>query len=267
MIWFAPHLGLFAHALGCLACWSVQLCLSSSVPLHPLVGLRSPSVSYSFSFILSFHLTMPTDSHSATVENTTPEGVLSQCWCHGRGDQSRSSQGYISRCGCHDILIPFPLTACSCRISLMCHQLLLNFLCSLVLTLTLFVIHSSWITIDPFLHKMAIFIKNWPVEQKNHCLLLNWPAWALCSQPVFRLDAVVPVDLCISVPNPLLLYFYGSTTPFGRPSASLEFRHSLAPPLYACYIYLCSVQDTTPEGVLSECGCSLILTLTTSMGI
>ena len=31
---------------------------------------------------------------------------------------------------------------------------------------------------------------------------------------------------------------------------------------YACCISLCSVQDTTPEGVLSSCGCSLTLTHT-----
>ena len=137
----------------------------------------------------------------------------------------------------------------------MFHQLLLNSLCSFGLTFTLFVIHILWFIINQYLHKMKIFMKNWTVEQKNHCLLVNWPSSALHSKTVFRLDAVLPGDLCISVPNPLLLYFFGSTTPFGRPSASLEFRHSLAPPLSVCYISICSVQDTTPEGVLSLCWC------------
>ena len=103
------------------------------------------------------------------------------------------------------------------------------FLC--VRTLNLIVNHSSWFTIDRFLHKMRIFIKNWTVEQKNHCLLVNWPAWALCFQPVFRLDAVLPVDLCISVPKPLLLYFFGSTSPFGRPPSNsfiLSFHLTIA---------------------------------------
>ena len=48
------------------------------------------------------------------------------------------------------------------------------------------------------------------------------------------------------------------TAPFGRPSASFEFPHSL---------FTSSIKDTTPCGVLSSCGCSLSLTLTTSIGI
>ena len=84
----------------------VCLFISPSVPLRPLVGLR-PS---SNSFILSFCLTIPTVSHSATVENTTPEGVLSQCGCHETSDQSHSSQRYMAWCGCHEILIPCSAT-------------------------------------------------------------------------------------------------------------------------------------------------------------
>ena len=49
---------------------------------------------------------MSTVSHSAAVEDTTPEDVLSQCRCHRRIEQSRSSQGYKAWCGCHEILIP-----------------------------------------------------------------------------------------------------------------------------------------------------------------
>ena len=50
------------------------------------------------------------------------------------------------------------------------------------------------------------------------------------------------------------------TAPFGRPSASLEFLHSLS-------LSTRSVQNTIPEGVLSSCGCALTLTLTTSQGV
>ena len=77
-------------------------CFSSAVSLRHLVGLRPPSksaqfshfVSHSFSFILSFCLTMPAVSVPAAVQNTIPEGVLAQCWCHERSEQSRSSQGW-----------------------------------------------------------------------------------------------------------------------------------------------------------------------------
>ena len=83
---------------------SVHICLSFSVPLfplRPLVGLRPPwkialfshSVSHSFSFILTFCLTVPAVSLPAAVQNTTTKGVLSKCWCHERSEQSRSSQG------------------------------------------------------------------------------------------------------------------------------------------------------------------------------
>ena len=86
---------------------------SATVPLRPLVGFRpslkiarfSHSVSHSFSFILSFCLTMSTISHSAAVQNTIPEGVLSSCGCHERSDHSRSSQEYMTWCGCHEILV------------------------------------------------------------------------------------------------------------------------------------------------------------------
>ena len=46
-----------------------------------------------------------------------------------------------------------------------------------------------------------------------------------------------------------------------------KFLHSLTPPHHACCIPLRSVQDTTPCGVLPSCGCSLTLSLTTSIGI
>ena len=54
------------------------------------------------------------------------------------------------------------------------------------------------------------------------------------------------------------------TAPFGRPSG-----RRLRPPsnFFVHSLFARSVQDTTPEYVLSLCWCSLILTLTTSMGI
>ena len=46
-----------------------------------------------------------------------------------------------------------------------------------------------------------------------------------------------------------------------------KFLHSLTLPHYTFRISLRSVQDTTPEGVLSSCGRPLTLTLNTSIGI
>ena len=110
MTWFALQWYSFAQTLGYCAWSSVHRCLFSTVLLRPLVGLRPPSkialffhfVSHSFSFILSFCLTMSAVSLPAAVPNTIPEGVLSQCWCHKRSDQPRSSQGYMAWCGCHE---------------------------------------------------------------------------------------------------------------------------------------------------------------------
>ena len=65
---------------------------------------------------------------------------------------------------------------------------------------------------------------------------------------------------CLLISSSLSLML-SCTIPLGSTSASLEFLHSLIPPHYACCIPLCSAQfDTTPEGILSQCWCSLILT-------
>ena len=80
--------------------WKLRLVLSSLDPLCPLVGLRPPSKK-----IDSFSHTITIASLCDPVQNTIPEGVLSQCWCRGRNDQSRSSQRYMAWCGCHEILI------------------------------------------------------------------------------------------------------------------------------------------------------------------
>ena len=114
---------------------------------------------------------------------------------------------------------------------------------------------------------MAIFLRNCRVEQNIHYCLVDWPTWAPCSQHLFTLNTGLSVHLCISVSLPRLLSCLGFTASCGRPSASLKFLHSLIPPHYTYYISLRSIQNTTPEGVLSLCWCSLTLTLTTAKGI
>ena len=61
--------------------------------------------------------------------------------------------------------------------------------------------------------------------------------------------------------------FLGSTVPFGRPSASSENSFILSFCLTITTASLSDpVQNTTPEGILSLCWCSLVLALITSMG-
>ena len=59
------------------------LLCSLSIPLLPdsTVPFGRPSASVKNSFILSFCLTITTASLSDPVQNTTPDLVLSQCWC------------------------------------------------------------------------------------------------------------------------------------------------------------------------------------------
>ena len=102
------------------------------------------------------------------------------------------------------------------------------FLCTR--TLSLIVITSSFKS-DGFPHKMIIYLKNCWVEQTNHSFLANWPDWGLSSPHSLKLKADLTFYLCI----PRLHSF---TTPFGRPSASLNFLHSLTPPHKTCRISL-----------------------------
>ena len=121
----------------------------------------------------------------------------------------------------------------------MCRELPLHCFRSFVSTLALIVVVFSWFKIEEFLHELVISVKNWRVEQKYHSFLVNWPDWALCSQHMFKFNAVLSVHPCISFLFPRFLSFLGSTVPLSRPSDSLEFFHSLIPPHYACCISAC----------------------------
>ena len=93
------------------------------------------------------------------------------------------------------------------------------------------------------------------VEQQNQSVLAN------CSD--CTLNSHYPLWLLDTLPVHLPPWFHCALR-----SASFEkFLHSLTLPHYHYCISLCSAQNTTPEGILSLCWCSLILTLTTSMGI
>ena len=114
------------------------------------------------------------------------------------------------------------------------------FHCSSVRWLTWVVLDSSF-KIKEFRHKMVTSSQNWSVARNNHSFLATWTDWALSSHYSLWL-------LGMFHDHPTL----GSTAPSGRPSASLDFLHSLTPPHYACCISLRPVQDTTPEGVLTS---------------
>ena len=109
------------------------------------------------------------------------------------------------------------------------------FLCSSVWRLTSVVLDLLF-KIEKFLCKMAISLKNCRVEQKNYSLLANWSDWGLSLQDLLRLAVDLSIQLTL-----------GSTASCVRPSASLEFLHSLIPPHYHYCISLRSVQDTTPR--------------------
>ena len=104
----------------------------------------------------------------------------------------------------------------------------------------------------------------WRVDELNRIIILY-----LLTELIERSVLSICDDswvFCLFICASLSL-FHRSTARFGRPSGSPYFLHSLTLPHYVFRISLRSVQDTTPEGVLSSCGCPLTLTLNTSIGI
>ena len=132
--------------------------------------------------------------------------------------------------------------------------MLVNWIC---FCFSLFLYNRSWnlivvdlsIKIEEFLHEMAIVLKNGRVKKNNRFPLLTdlieRSVLIICDE--FRTFYLL---ICIS-----LSLFHRSTAPFCRPSASLDFLHSFTPRHYPYCSSLRSVQNTTPEGVLSSCGC------------
>ena len=125
------------------------------------------------------------------------------------------------------------------------------------------VLVDCWFEIEEFFNKLAIssseFQRQIIFSQKTDGIrasVLN--IWSHSFLFSLLISSSLSLMLSCAVPN-LHLVPLGSTALFGRPSASLEFLHSLS-------LSMRSVQDTTPEGVLSSCGYSLTLTLTTSVG-
>ena len=147
---------------------------------------------------------------------------------------------------------------CSCRFSLISHPLDLKSFCfSAPLCegwLWLLLICCS--KLKDSSTKWQSHSQSWGVKQQNHAFRANWTDWVLSLHYLLWLLDNLSVHLSLD-----------STAPFGRASASVTFLHSLNPPHCACCTSLCSIQDITLEGFLSSCGCSLYLTLTTSIGI
>ena len=137
--------------------------LNSTVPkfpfivLRPLVALRPPS-----HFLI--HSLYPFCPRHNSLWRSLSMLVLSY-------SDTQNLNGYIGWCGCYEILIPCSTTVPSCRISLMCGEPPLNSSRSFVSTLVLVVVDSSLLKIEEFFHKMAISLRNYRVEQKNHFFL------------------------------------------------------------------------------------------------
>ena len=97
---FVPQFWIFDHTLCCVVCSSLHLCLSCSVAQF------QSSIWFHFSLprIVSFTL------FTRSVQDTTPEGVLSlnagalSLW------HTHYLNGYMVWCGCHEILIPCSTT-------------------------------------------------------------------------------------------------------------------------------------------------------------
>ena len=124
------------------------------------------------------------------------------------------------------------------------------------------VLVHCWSKIEEFFNQMAISLS----EFQRRILLSEKTDLLQCLSSDFKItlfrfrcrliSSALSLMLNSRVPK-VPLY---CPTPFGRLSASLEFRHTLVPPLYPCYISIHSVENTISEGVLSLCGCFLTLT-------
>jgi hypothetical protein len=127
------------------------------------------------------------------------------------------SGDYIGWCGCHEILIQCSLIV-----------LFLTRLCHFRLTSSSFFLPAAILQIEEAVHKMVISFKNCRVNPQMHTCM------------------IIYASLCL---------LHSFTTPFDRPSASLESFHSPRPPHYYSASLHAAVQKTTPEGVLSQCWC------------
>ena len=135
------------------------------------------------------------------------------------------------------------------------------FLCTR--TLTQVVVDSSSFKVEEFLHKMAISFLELTSWTATIILLLRTGTWSSAQFSCICDDSWLLVcSICITV--------FSSTVPMRPlvglrpPSNSFILSLHLTITLYLSPV---AVQDTTPEGVLSLCWCSLTLTLTTSIGI
>ena len=123
----------------------------SKVPLFFTTPFGRPSASLEFLHSL----------FKRSVQDTTPEGVLSSCWCHERSDQPRSSQEYMACCGCHEILIHRCITVLFLAIFFDLSSTVFEialFLCFFVRRLSSIVVDPSF-KIEELYSKMAIFVE------------------------------------------------------------------------------------------------------------
>jgi hypothetical protein len=142
--WSSAQFSAFATILGYFICSSVHPCLSSTVLLHPLVGLRPAPTS----FILSLYLTMPTVS-LYVLSKTQLQKAFSLNAGASHSD-THHLNWYMVLCGCHE-----SLTSCSTTVLFLANfslypiQLCFRWLSYLNHSFQLISIHCSVHQYDP----------------------------------------------------------------------------------------------------------------------
>ena len=172
--------------------------------------LITSSVSHTHFHISKFPLRPPSNFfiHSLStrsVQDTTPEVILSSCGCSLTLTLTASMDIWYDAGAMNSWLRP-PSMSCTLFVSVIFGQLPLHFL--------------SW----PLFRKLKNSSTKWQsrsqiriIEQRNQSFLANWTDWTLSSH-----DSLWFLD------NSSDQLSLGSTTPFGRPSASFENSFTLS---------------------------------------
>ena len=188
----------------------ICLFLSPLVLLRPLVGLRPPSRNW---LILSLCLSITTATLSDPVPNTTPEGILSLCWCSlilthttsmGIWDGAGATRSWLN-------IVSLPCCRFVCVICLRLTMNSVGFSSTSVPPSTLLVDCSF--KVEEFPKKMAISSAQ---NSRDKSFFLR--KLTISSASVLNIWSHSFL-FCLLISSSLSLMLF-STAPFGRPSAS-----------------------------------------------
>ena len=142
--------------------------------------------------------------------------------------------------------------ACSCQISLIFHQLLLNHLCCFVRTFTLVVVDSSSFKMDEFFHQMAISfidLKNLnskinlslPIDLiERSVLIIPCNCWVVC----LSISPLVPLRPLVGLRPPLTFFVISLHLTMPTVSLSVLSKTQLQEALFFLSSCWCSHSDT-----------------------